>query len=116
MTYDMTMSRSQNKSLKSVQVSSASPGRINIATLKAKLAQYLRLVRAGQDFIVLDRQKPVAKIIPFSAEDGLMLESVAPKQNWKSLIALLKANDDLSPKTTLKKTALEYLKEDRKKE
>lgn len=44
------------------------PTRVNIATLKAQLAKYLRLVRAGRDIIVTDHKLPVARLIPFEAD------------------------------------------------
>jgi prevent-host-death family protein len=37
---------------------------VNIATLKAHLSEYLRRVRQGSVFVVLDRQSPVARIVP----------------------------------------------------
>jgi len=39
----------------------------NIATLRNKLTHYLREVRAGEEIVVRDRQRPIAKIIPFTA-------------------------------------------------
>lgn len=41
----------------------------NIADLRNRLTQYLREVRAGEEIVVRDRQRPIAKIIPFTVED-----------------------------------------------
>ena len=38
---------------------------VNIGTLKNKLSSYLRDVRNGEEVIVQDRKKPIARIIPF---------------------------------------------------
>ena len=35
---------------------------VNVATLEAKLSEYLRLVRAGETVRVLDRRRPVATL------------------------------------------------------
>lgn len=37
----------------------------NIATLKNRLSSYLRDVQDGAEVIVLDRQRPVARIVPY---------------------------------------------------
>lgn len=41
---------------------------VRIAVLKARLSEYLRLVREGQTVEVLDRHTPVARIVPFEKE------------------------------------------------
>jgi antitoxin (DNA-binding transcriptional repressor) of toxin-antitoxin stability system len=41
--------------------------RVGTAELKANLSKHLRAVRAGETLIVLDRQTPVARVIPFEA-------------------------------------------------
>jgi prevent-host-death family protein len=68
----------------------------NIADLRNRLTQYLKEVRAGEEIIVRDRQRPIAKIIPFSVEDedrdadlvaaGLMRKGTGklPASFWKS--------------------------------
>jgi prevent-host-death family protein len=38
-----------------------------IADLKAHLSHYLRAVRRGAQIVVLDRDTPVARIVPYSA-------------------------------------------------
>ena len=42
----------------------------NIADLRNRLTQYLREVRAGEEIIVRDRQRPIAKIVPFTVDEA----------------------------------------------
>ena len=39
---------------------------VNIGTLKNQLSAYLRYVRNGEEIVVQDRDKPVARILPFT--------------------------------------------------
>jgi len=39
---------------------------VNIGTLKNPLSAYLRYVRNGEEIVVRDRNKPVARILPFT--------------------------------------------------
>ncbi len=41
---------------------------VSITDLKARLSHYLRAVRAGEEVRVLDRRRPVARIVPEPAE------------------------------------------------
>jgi prevent-host-death family protein len=41
---------------------------VRIAELKARLSEHLRSVRKGRTLTVLDRDTPVARIIPYAAE------------------------------------------------
>lgn len=38
--------------------------RIGVAALKARLSEYLRIVRRGGTVVVLDRKTPIARIVP----------------------------------------------------
>jgi prevent-host-death family protein len=40
-----------------------------VARLKARLSEYLRLVKRGEEVIVLERGRPVARILPIPAGD-----------------------------------------------
>ncbi len=42
---------------------------VNIGELKAKLSAHIKLVRNGEQLLVCDRDKPVARIIPYRADD-----------------------------------------------
>jgi prevent-host-death family protein len=67
----------------------------NIADLRNRLTQYLQEVRAGEEIIVRDRQRPIAKIVPFTVADdddaalvasGLMRKGsgAIPASFWKA--------------------------------
>ncbi|MEA3245485.1 MAG: type II toxin-antitoxin system prevent-host-death family antitoxin, partial [Gemmatimonadota bacterium] len=45
-----------------------SPRTVRVAELKAELSAYLRAARAGQSVVVCDRDTPVAKLVPYTAE------------------------------------------------
>jgi len=46
--------------------------------LKAKLSEYLRDVRRGETIAILDRETPVAQIVPIRASTGLRVRKPAP--------------------------------------
>ncbi len=41
---------------------------VNVAELKNKLSKYLTFARGGEEVVIRDRNLPVAKLVPFSAE------------------------------------------------
>ena len=41
---------------------------IGIADLKARLSEHLKSVRKGRTLTVLDRETPVARIVPYTAD------------------------------------------------
>ncbi|HEV2989932.1 MAG TPA: type II toxin-antitoxin system prevent-host-death family antitoxin [Candidatus Angelobacter sp.] len=42
---------------------------VNISDLKARLSAHLQFVREGEEVLVCDRNKPVARIVPCNLED-----------------------------------------------
>lgn len=46
---------------------------VRIAELKARLSEYLRSVRRGRSITVLDRDTPVARLVPYIARDLLQV-------------------------------------------
>jgi prevent-host-death family protein len=77
--------------------------RVGIADLKAHLSEHLRKVRRGQTITVLDRDTPVARIVPYDAEAPLEMRR-----------ALRKARDlRLPPRPTKPTDSLAVLLEDR---
>jgi prevent-host-death family protein len=42
---------------------------VNIADLKARLSAHIQLVRDGEEVLVCDRNKPVARIVPCELEN-----------------------------------------------
>ena len=53
--------------------------KVGIADLKAHLSQHLRKVRAGRTLTVLDRDTPVAQIVPYEAEAPLEVRRATRK-------------------------------------
>jgi len=43
---------------------------VNVAELKNQLSKYLTFAKAGEEIIIRDRNLPVAKLVPFSAEEA----------------------------------------------
>jgi prevent-host-death family protein len=43
---------------------------VKIADLKARLSEHLRQVRRGRTLIVLDRDTPIARLVPYEGESG----------------------------------------------
>ncbi|MEI6667984.1 MAG: type II toxin-antitoxin system prevent-host-death family antitoxin [Acidobacteriota bacterium] len=41
---------------------------VRIADLKSKLSEYLRKVRRGHSLTVLDRETPIARLVPYEAD------------------------------------------------
>lgn len=57
---------------------------VRIADLKARLSEFLRLVRAGQSIIVMDRDTPIARVVPFK-DSKPRLVSRKPERGAKPL-------------------------------
>lgn len=51
---------------------------VRIAELKARLSEYLRAVRGGESIAVLDRDTPVAQLIPVRERSTLRVRKPAP--------------------------------------
>ena len=43
---------------------------VNVAELKNQLSKYLSFVKSGEEVVIRDRNLPVAKLVPFSAEEA----------------------------------------------
>ena len=53
--------------------------KVGIADLKARLSEHLRKVRKGQTLVVLDRETPVARIVPYGTESQLAVRRATKK-------------------------------------
>jgi prevent-host-death family protein len=42
-----------------------------VADLKARLSEYLRIVRRGDEVTVMDRDQPIARIVPFEQQSPM---------------------------------------------
>ena len=51
---------------------------VRIADLKARLSEYLRAVRRGETIAVLDRDTPVAQLVPLRERLALHVRKPAP--------------------------------------
>lgn len=47
--------------------------RVGVAALKAHLSEYLRIVRRGGTVLVLDRDTPIARIVPEATRPGALV-------------------------------------------
>ena len=52
--------------------------RVGIAELKDRLSEYLRAVRRGETIAVLDRDTPVAQLVPYHERPALRVRPPAP--------------------------------------
>lgn len=43
---------------------------VNVAELKNQLSKYLKFAKEGEEIVIRDRNLPVAKLVPFSAEEA----------------------------------------------
>jgi antitoxin (DNA-binding transcriptional repressor) of toxin-antitoxin stability system len=43
---------------------------VNVAKLKDQLSKYLTYAKSGEEVVIRDRNLPVAKLVPFSAESA----------------------------------------------
>ncbi len=71
--------------------------RVGIADLKAHLSQHLRRVRGGRTITVVDRDTPVAQIVPYDAERPLEIRRATRKPGELRLPPpLAKATDSVA--------------------
>jgi prevent-host-death family protein len=81
--------------------------RIRIADLKARLSEHLRSVRGGEVITVLDRETPIARIVPHRENAHLLtVRSRMPGATLKTL--------RLPPPLRVDVDAVELLLEDRR--
>ena len=77
---------------------------ISISNLKTHLSATLKEVVKGIHYLVMDRDHPIAEIIPYSEKQRLMI--TAPKSKSKKIINSFKGKVKLDP--------VEYLLQDRR--
>ena len=51
---------------------------VRIAELKARLSEYLREVRRGRTLTVLDRETPIARLVPYEEAPALTVRRPRP--------------------------------------
>jgi len=70
--------------------------RVKISELKAHLSEYLRHVRRGHTVEVLDRDTPVARVVPFEERpSGLVVRPALARMRDFKLPRPLKLNVDV---------------------
>ena len=79
---------------------------VRIADLKARLSAYLRRVRAGESLTVLDRDTPIARIVPLPSESRLSVRASRGRLHEVRL----------PPALTLDRDVVEILLEERQSE
>lgn len=71
--------------------------KVGIADLKAHLSQHLRRVRGGRTITIVDRDTPVAQIVPYDVEKALEIRRAIRKPSELRLPPpLAKATDSLT--------------------
>ncbi|MCP9448549.1 MAG: type II toxin-antitoxin system prevent-host-death family antitoxin [Nitrospira sp.] len=83
---------------------------VRVADLKSRLSEHLRKVRAGRSVTVLDRNTPIARIVPYE-EEGLSLMVRAPLPGAPSLKQI-----QLPPPLHLRRDIVALLLEERQGE
>jgi prevent-host-death family protein len=58
--------------------------RVAISELKSHLSEYLRSAEAGETIEVMDRARPIARVVPIAGEAGAP-EIVAPLRSFASV-------------------------------
>lgn len=81
--------------------------KVRIAQLKARLSEHVRDVKRGATYAVMDRDTPVARLVPYSAE-GEGLRYRRPRGRYPSIQKV-----PLPPPLKIKQDAVALLIEDR---
>ncbi len=79
-----------SSSLKSKK--SENRGTVNVATLKAKLSEYLGYAKNGSEVIVTDHKSPVARLVPFLTAQG---EGLVAQEPSLPISFLIKMSDSI---------------------
>jgi prevent-host-death family protein len=58
--------------------------RVAISELKSHLSEHLRSAEAGETIEVMDRARPIARVVPIASEAGA-LEIIAPLRSFASV-------------------------------
>ncbi|HEY2825412.1 MAG TPA: type II toxin-antitoxin system prevent-host-death family antitoxin [Gemmatimonadales bacterium] len=83
--------------------------KVGVAELKARLSEYLRAVKGGQEVTIVDRNQPVARVLPYRAADLLTVRE--PTGTYRRLSAV-----PLPKPVRLKIDPVDLLLEDRARE
>ncbi len=64
---------------------------VRVAELKARLSEYLRTVRRGNEVTVYDRNEPIARLVPYSPGGPLVVREAVHKYSTLGKISLPRA-------------------------
>ena len=81
---------------------------LGVAEFKARLSEYLRVVRKGRELTIYDRDQPVARVVPYAAPAG-RLQVREPTRAYRTL-----GDIAMPAPATLAVDAVEVLLEDRR--
>lgn len=82
--------------------------KVGVAEFKAKLSEYLRSVRRGQDVTILDRGEPVARVTSVDRVSGLVIRERSARSGRL-------ADIPIPPPVKTSVDAVDLLVEDRRK-
>jgi prevent-host-death family protein len=82
---------------------------VRVAELKARLSEYLRSVQGGHEITVYDRDRPIARIVPYAP--GGVLSVREPTRTYRTL-----GDIELPSRAKLDVDAVELLLADRRSE
>ena len=80
---------------------------VGVAELKARLSEYLRAVRKGHDLTIMDRDQPIARVVPYVASGSLVVRE--PLSEYRTL-----GDIELPPPVLMSVDVVELLLEDRR--
>ena len=80
---------------------------VGVAELKARLSEYLRAVRKGHDLTIMDRDQPIARVVPYVASGSLVVRE--PLSEYRTL-----GDIPLPPPVLMSVDVVELLLEDRR--
>jgi prevent-host-death family protein len=83
--------------------------KVGVAELKARLSEYLRAVQRGEEVVVLDRDRPIARLVPYAPSGGLTVRE--PARTYGTL-----GDIPMPPRAKLDIDAVALLLEDRRDE
>ena len=80
--------------------------KVNVATLKAKLSQYLEMAQSGEEVVVTSHHAEIAKLIPFN-------KVIPPQVDWAEFT---KANPPIKTSKRPKLSAAQLIRQIRDEE
>jgi|SRR5208282_2974860 len=67
---------------------------VNIGVLKNQLSAYLQLVRNGEEVVVRDRKRPIARILPYRQQDT---SDISEEERQLAAAGILKLPENQEP-------------------